>query len=128
MSASLTSSLAIAVGGAAGALLRFWAGQGAAILLGKDFPFGTLVVNIVGCFAAGFVWGLFFERYEISPALRAGLMVGLLGGFTTFSAFSVETLLLIEQGGYAKAAANLLSNMVLCIAAAGLALGLARSL
>lgn len=127
MSASTTTLLAIAIGGASGALLRFWVGQGAAIMLGRDFPFGTLIVNVVGCLAAGIVWGL-FERHEIPSALRAGIMVGLLGAFTTFSAFSIESVLLIQQGGYARASINLLSNAFLCLAAAWLGLGIARSL
>ncbi len=124
----MTTSLAIAVGGALGALLRFWVGQGAAIMLGRDFPFGTLIVNVGGCLAAGILWGLFFERYAIPASLRAGIMVGLLGAFTTFSAFSIESVLLIQQGGYAKASINLLSNAFLCLAAAWLGLGIARSL
>ncbi|MBF2758976.1 MAG: fluoride efflux transporter CrcB [Ectothiorhodospiraceae bacterium AqS1] len=124
----MTTSLAIAIGGAIGALLRFWVGQGAAIALGKDFPFGTLIVNVVGCLAAGILWGLLFERYEIAPALRAGIMVGLLGAFTTFSAFSIESVLLIQQGGYARASINVLSNAFLCLAAAWLGMGIARSL
>ena len=117
--------VAIAGGGAVGALLRFWVSSGVYGLLGRGFPWGTLVVNVVGSSLMGFLFVLFLERSTVSGELRAGILVGLLGAFTTFSTFSIETLTLIEQADYAKALLNAVLSVVMCVIAcwAGLALG-----
>ena len=95
--------IAVAAGGALGALLRLWVAQGVHALLGRGFPFGTLVVNVSGSLAMGVVYVLFFERFDIPPEWRAALIVGFLGAFTTFSTFSMDTLLLVQQGEHARA-------------------------
>ena len=120
--------VAIAGGGALGALARFWVSSGVYQLLGKSFPWGTLTVNVVGSFAMGFLLVLFLERLAAAPEWRAAVLVGFLGAFTTFSTFSIETLTLMEQGELAKALLNVLVSVVLCIAACWLGLILARSL
>ena len=108
--------LAIAAGGACGALLRWWVAEGVYALAGRGFPFGILVVNVVGSLAIGVVYVVFFERMEVAPEWRAAVVVGLLGAFTTFSTFSMDTLLLLQQGDHAKAGMNVVLSVVLCIA------------
>lgn len=118
-------SIAIAVGGAAGALLRFWLSTAIAALVGGRFPYGTLAVNVIGSGLMGFLYVLFYERMEISTELRAALLVGILGAFTTFSTFSIETMTLIELGEHAKACLNILASITLCLFAcwSGIVLG-----
>ena len=118
--------LAVAAGGAGGALLRFWVGQAVYALLGRGFPFGTLVVNVSGSLAMGVLYVMFFERYDVAPEWRAALVVGFLGAFTTFSTFSMDTLLLVQQGEHAKAGANVVLSVVLCLAGCWLGMAAAR--
>jgi CrcB protein len=117
--------IAIAGGGAIGALLRFWVSTGVYQLLGRGFPWGTLAVNVLGSFLMGLLFVLFLERGLVSTEVRAAVLVGLLGSFTTFSTFSMETLSLIEQADYLKALANAVSSLLICLLAcwAGLVLG-----
>jgi len=120
--------LAIAGGGAIGALLRYWVANGVYALSGRAFPYGTLAVNVLGSLLMGFVYVWLLERMAGGVALRAFVLIGLLGAFTTFSTFSVETLNLIESGQLGRAALNMLLSVVLCVAAAGLGVLLARQL
>ena len=119
---------AVAVGGAFGALLRLWVSQGVHALLGRGFPFGTLVVNVSGSLAMGVVYVVFFERHDIAlpPEWRAALVVGFLGAFTTFSTFSMDTLLLVQQGEHARAGMNVVLSVVLCLAGCWLGMAAAR--
>lgn len=110
--------LAIAGGGAVGALLRFWVSGWTYSLLGRDFPYGTLAVNVLGSLVMGFAYILFTERLSAGPEWRALIMVGLLGAFTTFSTFSLETFNLIEEGALLKAMMNMLLSVMLCVFAA----------
>ena len=119
-------ALAVAAGGACGALLRFWVTQGMHALLGRGFPFGTLTVNVAGSLAMGVVYVAFFERHDIAPEWRAALVIGFLGAFTTFSTFSIDTLLLIEQGNHLKAGANIALSVALCLAGCWLGMIAAR--
>ncbi|MEW8405815.1 MAG: fluoride efflux transporter CrcB [Candidatus Thiodiazotropha taylori] len=120
--------LVIASGGAAGALFRFWVSSGVYGILGRGFPYGTLVVNVLGSLVMGFLYVLFIERMVVSAELRAGLLVGFLGAFTTFSTFSMETLNLLEQAEVLKAGLNVLLSVVACLLACWFGLVLGRQL
>src|SRR5690554_1702055 len=109
--------LLVGLGGALGSMLRFGMSTGLHALLGRAFPWGTLFVNVTGSFAIGLLYVLLIERVALGPEWRALLMVGLLGGYTTFSSFSIESLNLIESGDLLRAAVNVLASVVLCLAA-----------
>lgn len=122
----MTRILAIAIGGALGALGRHGVSTAVAAAFGPRFPFGTLIVNVAGSFAMGWLFVLFEEKFHVSPEMRLLFMTGLLGAFTTFSTFSVETLALLQAGRWLAAAANVLLSVVLCLCAAGLGMLLGR--
>lgn len=90
--------IAIAGGGALGALARFWVSGAVYRLLGRGFPWGTLAVNVMGSFLMGLLFVLFLERLATGAELRSAVLVGFLGAFTTFSSFSIETLTLVQEG------------------------------
>ena len=124
----MRQALAIAAGGAIGSLLRYWVSSGTHAVLGRGFPYGTLTVNVLGSLLMGFLYIWLFDRVAAGPVLRAFLLIGVLGGFTTFSSFSIESLNLIEAGQVMKALANVLLSVTVCIAAAGLGVLMARQL
>ncbi len=111
--------MAIAAGGAVGALARFGVSNLVHQLVGRGFPWGTLLVNVVGSLAMGLLYVLFLDRIT-SVEWRAAILVGFLGAFTTFSTFSIETFNLMESGEYLRAGANALLSVTLCLAAAWL--------
>lgn len=118
--------LAIAGGGAVGAVLRYWVSTGVYTLTGRGFPYGTLVVNVLGSLLMGFLYIWLLERIPGGVAARAFLLIGVLGAFTTFSTFSIETLNLMEAGQFTRALLNTLFSVVLCVGAAALGVMLAR--
>lgn len=118
--------LLVAAGGAMGAVLRFLAGQGIQNWLGKEFPYGTLFVNVSGCFAIGILFVVIMERAALSAEWRTFLIVGVLGGYTTFSSFSLETISLLARGDLLKAGMNIVLSVVLCLAATGLGIAAVR--
>ncbi len=120
--------IAIASGGALGALLRFWLSSGVYKLLGHGFPYGTLAVNVLGSLAMGFLYVLLLERTIVSPELRGALLIGFLGAFTTFSTFSIETLNLLEQAELLKAGLNILVSVVACVLACWFGLVVGRQI
>jgi len=119
---------AIAAGGALGALMRFWVSGGIYAWLGRDFPYGTIGVNLIGSFFIGIAFILFTERLTLGAEVRAFILIGFLGAFTTFSTFSLETLILLQEGLLIKAAGNILLSVFLCIFATWIGIILARSL
>ena len=119
-------ALAVAVGGATGSVLRFLASSWVAAHWPRHFYLGTSVVNLVGCLLIGLLSGLFLTRTELPLELRMGLITGLLGGFTTFSSFSLELLKLIEGGRIYEAAGYLLCSILGGLLAAWGGLALAR--
>jgi len=124
----MSQVIAIAVGGAFGSVLRYGLSTWVHTLVGRGFPYGTLAVNVLGCLAMGFLFVLLVERMGESALWRAGLLIGVLGGFTTFSSFSIETFNLIEQGSLVKAAGNMAASLFLCLGATWLGVLLARQL
>lgn len=104
----------IAAGGAAGAVMRYLVSGWAYALLGQGFPWGTLVVNLIGAFLIGFLWQL-FEYFPISPDMRNLIFIGGLGAFTTFSTFAFETLNLFRAGDARMGIINILAMDVLGI-------------
>ncbi len=118
--------LLIAIGGAVGALARYWAANTFNGLHHTDFPFATLGVNVIGSFFMGLCYVLITERMHLHADLRYVLMVGLLGAFTTFSTFSLEAVVLLEQGYIGHAAAYIVGSVVLCLLACWSAVLLTR--
>lgn len=120
--------VSIAIFAILGAFARY--GQSLAVQgwLGREFPFATLSVNVLGSFLMGFLFFLTLERVQMNPELRTGILTGGLGAYTTFSTFSLETLHLIEGGEWAKAGLYAGASVVLSIAAAMLGAYLSRNL
>ncbi len=119
---TLYTYIAVAGGGALGACTRLFIQQQALNLLGKSFPFGTLAVNVIGSFLIGLIYA-YFQQHDIqNPQLKAFITVGILGALTTFSTFSLETVLLIQEGNLVGATLNILLNVTLCIGCVYLAL------
>ena len=124
----MTRALLVGVGGFVGAVLRYWlSGLAQAAAPRTPFPLGTLVVNVLGCLTIGVVAQLAESRGFLTSDTRALVIVGVLGGFTTFSAFANETLNAVRDGATAVAAANVILSVTLCIGAvwAGRALAVA---
>ena len=120
---------AIALGGALGSLMRFglsrWVqGQTQAAY----FPWAILTVNIVGCLLMGILFGVLVERFNVGPIWRSGIFIGLLGGFTTFSSFTIDTITLINTGALGTAAIYVLLSVSVCLLATALGLYLVRIL
>jgi fluoride exporter len=117
----------VALGGALGSVARYWMTNAVAALTGPRFPWGTIAINVIGSFIIGFVAFLTtpIGRVSISFDIRAFILVGICGGYTTFSAFSLQTLELMRNGHWLEAGGNILLSVVACVLAvwAGYALG-----
>ena len=122
---TLTTWAAVAVGGAAGSLLRFWMTGWVGGLTGPRFPWHTLAINVIGSFVIGVFAALTGGDgvFAGNVSLRLLVMVGICGGFTTFSSFSLQTFLLLRQGDYLWAVAYVMGSVLICLAgtAAGIA-------
>jgi len=105
--------LAIAIGGTLGCWARYTMTNLVQTIFGRDFPYATLSINLLGAFLMGFLFIETLERLTIPPAVRTGILTGVLGGYTTFSTFEMETLLLVEQGQVLKALLYVLLSVVL---------------
>ena len=108
----------VALGGALGSVGRYWLSGLIANLFGSTFPWGTIIVNITGCLFIGFFNTATGTegRWLVSPAARTFFMIGICGGYTTFSSFSLQTLNLVNDGEWLYASANILFSVVLCLA------------
>jgi len=124
----LNELIFIALGGATGALMRFGLSNTVYSVFGREFPYGTLSVNFIGSLFIGIFFVLLTERLTYGPDVRAFIMVGLLGAFTTFSTFSLETLLLIQQGSLSRACINIFASVLLCLLATWIGMVLTRSI
>lgn len=116
---SLKLYLVVLIGSALGGLARFVLSGLIGAQFGETFPWGTIVVNITGSFVIGFCAGLTMPggRVVLSPAMRVFLMTGLCGGYTTFSAFSLQTFTLLSDGQWGKATGNVVGSVALCVVA-----------
>jgi CrcB protein len=117
--------LLVALGGAVGSVCRYLVGVWTLRWFGPSFPWGTLAVNVIGCFAIGLLTEMIARRFDASAELRLLVVTGLIGGFTTFSAFSLDAISLYERGATAAAASYVLASVMVSFGAvvAGLALG-----
>ncbi len=120
--------LAIAIGGTLGCWARYAMTNLVQAIYGREFPFATLSINVLGSFLMGFLFIETLERLTISPQLRIGILTGFIGGFTTFSTFAMETLLLAEQGEAAKSVLYVALSIALGLFAAFGGAYIARSL
>jgi CrcB protein len=121
--------IAVAVGGACGAVVRFLRSAGLYQWLGRGFPYGTLAVNVIGSFLIGLLTeALFMQRVTIVLEYRAAILVGFIGAFTTFSTFALETIYLLEQGSLTKAMLNIAASVMGCLVAVWIGLLCGRSL
>lgn len=109
----------VALGSAFGGIARYWCSGFFARLIGETFPWGTVIVNVVGSLIIGFVATLTAPegRFLVPSDARIFVMVGFCGGFTTFSSFSLQTLTLARDGEWLWAATNIVASLVLCLAA-----------
>ncbi|HEY4308239.1 MAG TPA: fluoride efflux transporter CrcB [Pirellulales bacterium] len=107
----------IACGGAFGSLARYWMQGTVYSLTGWAFPLGTVSVNLLGCLLIGILYAMFSGPFPVRDEIRLGLIVGVLGGFTTFSAFSLETFLMAQEGKMALALLNVVLSCVLGLVA-----------
>jgi|ERR671927_251710 CrcB protein len=108
--------LLVGLAGLAGTLCRYCVAGLVARRYGEAFPYGTLAVNLLGCFAAGLLFQLMQERGDFSETARAAVFVGLLGGFTTFSSYGLQTFALLRGGQAGAAAVNVVASNVLGVA------------
>lgn len=119
--------VAIAIGGVLGCWARYAMTNLVQAIYGREFPYATLTINLLACFMMGFLFEETLERLTISPLLRLGILTGFIGGFSTFSTFAMETLLLAEQGELAKSLLYVLLSVVFGLVAVTGGVYIARS-
>jgi len=120
--------LTVAVGGALGSVLRYLVAGAVQPAWWQGFPFGIFVVNITGGLAMGLITALAALKLNLAPEMRAFLTTGILGGYTTFSTFSLDSAMLMERGAYAQTAAYVIGSVVLSILALFAGLWIVRAL
>ncbi|PLX98806.1 MAG: fluoride efflux transporter CrcB [Desulfuromonas sp.] len=120
--------LYIGLFGALGCVSRYLVSGWTYSLAGRNLPYGTLAVNVIGSFLLGLLMEGSLRSTVLTPEIRLGITVGFMGGFTTFSTFSFETMRLLEDGSFIHAGANIVLNVVVCILFAGLGIFLARQM
>jgi CrcB protein len=119
---------AVAIGGAAGAVMRWLMAGAVQRWTGTAFPWGTFAVNALGSFLLGFLFVWLIERSTASELVRLALTVGMLGAFTTFSTYSLESIRLMQEGALGMAAANVMGQVVVCLVLTWLGIQLARAI
>jgi CrcB protein len=125
---NLPSFIAIAIGGTIGCWARYVQTNLVQLVYGRDFPYATLSINVAGSFLMGFLFIETLERLTVTPELRTGILTGFLGGYTTFSTYSMELLLLTEQGELIKAILYFMLSAILGFGAAFAGAYIARNL
>jgi fluoride exporter len=113
----MTETVVAFLGGGVGTMFRYWLSGGVYRFVPPTFPFGTLLVNVTGCFLIGLFMTVFDERFAVQPLLRIFLTIGVLGGFTTFSTFSFETIALLREGSLLAGLGNIISSTTGCLTA-----------
>ena len=113
--AEMSIYFAIALGGSLGAVSRYWVSSTTFKWLGVGFPYGTLTVNVLGSLLMGFLTVLLINRFHVSDEIRFGVLAGFLGSFTTFSAFAMDTLYLLESGAVLKSIGYVLISVLFCV-------------
>src|SRR6185437_15961175 len=111
--AKMQKTIFIALAGLVGTLLRYWLSGFVARQYGETFPWGTMAVNLIGCLVTGAVFFLTEERFLVSPTVRTVILIGLLGGFTTFSSYGLQTFTLLRDGEFGLAILNVVTSNVL---------------
>ena len=109
----MQKTILIAFAGLAGTLLRYWVAGYVTRQYEETFPWGTMFVNLIGCLLAGAVFYITEERFLFNPTMRTVILIGLLGGFTTFSSYGLQTFMLLRDGEYGMAALNIVTSNVL---------------
>ena len=124
----MSRTILVGVAGLAGTLLRYWLSGFVARRHGETFPVGTMVVNVLGCLIAGAVFNLTEERFLVNPTLRTVILIGLLGGFTTFSSYGLQTFTLLRDGEFGLATLNIVVSNVLGLLMVWVGYGLVKAL
>ena len=109
----MQKTILIGLAGLVGTVLRYWLAGYVARQYGETFSWGTMAVNLIGCLAAGAVFYATEERFVVNPTLRTVILIGLLGGFTTFSSYGLQTFVLLRDGEYGLATLNVVTSNVL---------------
>lgn len=109
--------MVVFLGAGVGGTMRYWLSGAVYRVLPPDFPYGTLAVNVLGCFLIGFLMAILEDRFIASPTFRIFLTIGILGGFTTYSTFSFETIALLREGSFLSGGANILYTTANCLGA-----------
>ncbi len=117
---------AVAIGGAAGAVMRWLVASGVQKVAGGAFPWGTFAVNALGSFLLGFLFVWLIERSTASELLRLAITVGFMGAFTTFSTYSLESVRLLQEGAFSLAFGNIAGQVIICLLLTWLGVQLAR--
>jgi CrcB protein len=109
----MQKTLVIGAAGLVGTVFRYWLSGLVARQYGETFPWGTMAVNLIGCFLAGFIFHLTEERFLVSPMLRTVVLIGFLGGFTTFSSYGLQTFTLLKDSEFGLATLNVAASNVM---------------
>ena len=123
---TMHKTILIALAGLIGTLLRYWLAGFVSKQYGETFPWGTMAVNLIGCVGAGAVFFLTEERFVLSPTLRTVILIGLFGGFTTFSSYSLQTFALLRDGEFGLAMLNVITSNILGLFMVWIGYGLSR--